>query len=169
MWQLICVSACPLSLLAGRQHVLLFRALLSLAHTTAAGDISCPLGVTNSGTVRLTGVQLTGPKNSCPIVSLLVPAEASTPCNVLMAVIQSDFDTQEADSGASLTLPVNAVATPNVTTPLAISTPATQFAGLKLPIDRLMTATATLSAASVAATGEPHTRVLSCWACGVLM
>lgn len=114
----------------------------------AAGNITCSVTVGNTGTVRLKGVHLTGPVGpGCATVAVLSPGENST-CDVQKAVIQDDFDYQEAviSPTSDLSLAVTATGSGNVTSPaLSVSSPATTFTGLLLPVNRSLVVIATLS------------------------
>lgn len=123
----------------------------------AAGDIMCPLGVTNIGTVRLRDVSIQGPQNNCTVSGMMYPGETLN-CTLHRTVNQTDYDVREADSGNSTELSVaaNTFGASNVTwTTLNTSLPTPLFSQLSLPIDRNMTATATLSRSFVNVTGEP--------------
>lgn len=105
--------------------------------------------------MRLKDVQLSDPLGpSCASVAVLLPGQNST-CQAQMLVIQADFDAQEDDSTATsdLALAVTATGSGNVTTPvLSISSPATNFSGLRLSINRSLVVTASLSKDTVTST-----------------
>lgn len=119
----------------------------------AAGSITCSVTASNTGTVRLTNIHLTGLLGpACATVAVLLPGENTT-CEVHKAVVQGDFDSQEAGSTTDLALPVTATGSSNVTQPaLVIPSPATTFAGLQLAINRSLEVTASLSKDTVIST-----------------
>lgn len=137
---------------AGAPSVLLLLSLCScLSLLSVAGDAMCGVGITNTGKVRLKSVQLQGPKNNCTMISVLGPTETIAACTLHRTVTQAEFDTQEANAAATITLPFTAIATPNVTTTLTIAE--AEFIGLQVVINRVLTATAQLNATSVNGAG----------------
>lgn len=118
--------------------------------------------VVNTGTVRLKNIQLTEATPltpDCPITPVLAPGENST-CEVQLAVDQTHFDAQEAAT-SPLALSVTATGTFNVSSAaLSVSTPATQFTGLTLPVNRSMSVVASVIPTSVTLTGKSSK---TCW------
>jgi len=131
-------------------------AAICMIFAGAAGDIMCPLGVTNTGTVRLRGVSIQGPQNNCTGSGMMYPGQTLN-CTLHRTVNQTDYDAREADmtSNTELSVAASTFGASNVTwTTLNTSLPTPLFSQLSLPIDRNMTATATLSRSVVNATGE---------------
>jgi hypothetical protein len=126
----------------------------------AAGNIACTVGVANTGTVRLTNVQLSGPSGSCTQIGVLAPGDNITTCVLNKAVIQAAFDAQEADdAGTSYQLMVTAAGASNVASKaLTVPNPATTFTALQLPVQRTMTVSAAVSKTTVTTAGK-HVRL----------
>lgn len=119
---------------------------------SAAGFIECEVAVANTGSARLKDVQLSGPYGPpCAAIATLPPAANITTCVVKLSVDQADFDAHELNPASVLSLSVKATGTSNVSTALFIPSPAATFTctGLRLPIDRSMEVTASLSAGVV--------------------
>lgn len=128
-------------------------------HAFAAGNINCLVTVVNTGTVRLKNIELTEATPlapTCSAISVLAPGENST-CEVQLAVDQTHYDAEEAAgvNGSSLTLGVTATGASNVSSAaLTFSNPVTQFTGLRLPVNRLMSAVASVNPTGVTLTGK---------------
>jgi hypothetical protein len=118
--------------------------------------IQCTVGVINTGSVRLTGVQLQGPENNCTTIPVLWPGDNITTCTVHKAVNQAAFDAREADeasAGTLLSVEVGVVATPNVSTMLTVNPLTALFDQLALTISRLLSATSKLNTTTVDTAG----------------
>jgi hypothetical protein len=125
----------------------------------AAGSITCNMTAHNSGTVSLTDVILTRPGGPCATIATLAPGSDGPTCELTLAVMQLDFDTQEASTSSTLGMDVIATGTSNVaTSPLTVANPAAQFTGLRLQMNRALTATSSVSRTEVDAVGEASAR-----------
>jgi hypothetical protein len=128
--------------------------------------------VANTGTVRLTNVQVKGPESNCTVQSLLQPGQnVSSGCTVTLGVNQTLFDAREADatSATLLTVAVEAAATQQ-RTGQAITPAVDSRSGLELPIVRNLSVSASLDKAAVNETGGVVRRsgldaVVACDAC----
>jgi hypothetical protein len=113
------------------------------------------VGVINTGSVRLTDVQLQGPENNCTTIPVLWPGDNITTCTVHKAVNQAAFDAREANETPAtlLSVEVGVVATPNVTTTLTVNPLTAVFDQLALTISRSLSATSTLNTTTVDTAG----------------
>jgi hypothetical protein len=130
----------------------------------AAGNIECTMVVENTGTVRINGLNLTGPDNFCTKGSALLPGSNYT-CILRKAVSQAAFDAQEAGTTLSLSLPVTAAGTTSVGDLTVLPAAASVFDNLVLPISKNMTAESRVSKATVSAKGRyrsMHDQLLLC-------
>lgn len=112
----------------------------------------------NTGTIRLSGVALTAPGNTCSRGSVLAPTEMYT-CVVKKTVTRQQFDDREAadaDPATELSLSVTAAGTPPANTAVLVVKPAAAsvFQGIQLPIDRKMTVATSVSKATITAKGK---------------
>lgn len=121
----------------------------------AAGSINCTVSLQNTGSVRLTHVQVVGPENNCSAIAVLQPGQnVSAGCVVRLSVNQTHFDAREADGSAATTLgmAVQAVAQ-SILTGASIAPASDTVSGLELPIVRSFSVNASLDKASVNVTG----------------
>lgn len=123
----------------------------------AAGVIRCNVSLLNTGSVRLTNIQVRGPENNCSALSVLLPGQrVSDSCVVQRTVDQAAFDSSEAN-GTTLSLPVDVSAKPFVPSVIVeMATPAAAATNLALPVVRKLSASGNINMQQVNQTGVWH-------------
>jgi hypothetical protein len=118
-------------------------------HFAFAGEpMVCSMSVSNTGNVRLNGIQTSGDA-SCMFEPVLQPYTASNiTCNISKAATQNDFES------GNMALSVSAAATPSGTSPAQITAPASVTVPLPVRKQLLLTLSRTDGSAVVDRAGS---------------